>query len=90
MITIEAGKVSAEVRQALEALNGELGAFKINPYDPASIAAAILRAETLVDQRLGVHAADPAIAAIMEQLKGKICKDMFDQARSAVERNRLA
>jgi hypothetical protein len=72
-----------EARRAFEAADGELGSVSFDPEDPASIEAAIQRAEGIVDDRLGAYASNLIIGPMAAQLKDKYRQAIIDQAAAA-------
>jgi hypothetical protein len=65
----ELQKTLSDAQFALEAANGELGTLTFNPQDPASIEAAIVEAERLVDERLGAYAQNAIVGPLIQQMK---------------------
>ena len=72
-----------EAKKALAAVDGELGAVNFNPYDPASIEAAVQEVERMIDERLGSYAANPIVAPIVEQMKESYRAEIIERAAAA-------
>lgn len=74
------GRQLAEIKQALESLEGDFGSVNIDPTDAASIQAAIQRVESTIDDRLGPYANNPIIAPLAAQLKAQYRESILAQA----------
>ncbi|CAI1528992.1 TPA: hypothetical protein ACSTLY_001926 [Serratia fonticola] len=57
--------------RVLGELGGELGVVNVNPHEPASIEAAIQSVNEIIDERIGVHSANPIIGSLADQMKEK-------------------
>ena len=79
----ELQKTLSDAQAALEAVNGELGTLTFNPEDPASIEAAIVEAERLVDERLGPYAANPIVGPLIQQMKDAFRTAVVEKAAEA-------
>lgn len=76
-------KTLSEAQTALEAVNDELGTLTFNPEDPASIEAAIVESERLVDERLGGHADNMIIGPLIQQMKDAFRTAVIEKAAEA-------
>lgn len=74
----------AEAQRALRDLDGELGTVSFDPFDPASIEAAIQSVNQMVDQRGGRYASNPIMEPMIEQMK-KVYRDRIVE-KAAVAR----
>ena len=76
-------KTLSEAQTALEAVNGELGTLAFNPEDPASIEAAIVESERLVDERLGTYAGNTIVGPLIQQMKDAFRTAVIEKAAEA-------
>ncbi|RQO37226.1 hypothetical protein DBR37_03285 [Herminiimonas sp. KBW02] len=65
---------------ALETLDGELGTVTFDANDPASIEAAILSVETIINEKLGEYADNSFIGPLAEQMKEHYREAIIDRA----------
>lgn len=72
-----------DARNALEAMDGEVGEASFNPNDPASIEEAIHKMERLVDERVGSYASNPIIGPMAEAIKNQHREFILEQAAVA-------
>jgi hypothetical protein len=72
-----------DASKALAALDGELGTVRFDPVDPASIDAAILEVERVVDDRVGAFADNPIVRPLVAQMKEQYRKAILDRAAAA-------
>lgn len=69
-----------DAQKAISAIDGELGSVRFDPYDPASIEAAIQEVEKLIDERLGSYASNPIIGPMAEGMKAQYRQGIVDTA----------
>jgi hypothetical protein len=72
-----------DAQKAMASLDGELGTVSFDPKDPASIEAAIQKAETMIDERLGSYASNPIAGPMAEQMKEKYRTAIIEKAAEA-------
>jgi predicted DNA-binding transcriptional regulator YafY len=72
-----------EAKEALSAIDGDLGTVSFDPEDPASIEAAIQQVEHIVDDRLGQYASNPIIGPLAEDMKDKYREGILEKAAAA-------
>ncbi|MGG2041269.1 hypothetical protein [Burkholderia gladioli] len=70
-------------QKALSELDGELGSVSMDPYDPASIEAAIQEADRLVDERVAPYASNPLVAQLVEGVKEAQREALLERAAAA-------
>lgn len=76
-------KILEDAARAAEEIHGEIGHITLNPFDPASIEAAIQTMETLVDDRLGPYGSNPIVSNMAEQIKESCRQRIIDMAAEA-------
>lgn len=79
----ELNRQLTDAQKALEALDGEFGTVNFDPNDPASIEAAILSVESVIDERLVQYASNRIIASLVEEMKEKYREAIVDRASAA-------
>lgn len=72
-----------EAQNALKAVEGELGTLTFDPHEPASIEAAIVESERLVDERLGAYSANAMVAPLIQQMKEAFRAAVIEKAAEA-------
>lgn len=72
-----------DAKEAIAAIDGELGAVNFNPNDPGSIEAAIAQMEAMIDERLGDYASNPIVAPMMEGMKERYRDAIIERAAQA-------
>jgi hypothetical protein len=72
-----------EAQKALAALDGQIGSVNFDPHDPGSIETAILQVELTIDERVGVHARNPIVAPLIEQMKERYREAIIEKAAAA-------
>lgn len=72
-----------DAQRAIASLDGELGTVSFDPNDPASIEAAIQKAEAIIDERLGSYASNPIVGPMADQLKEKYRAGIIEKAAEA-------
>ncbi len=72
-----------DAQKAMSEMDGELGSVSFDPHDPASIEAAILEVERLIDERLGSYASNPIVGPLAEGMKEQYRQGITDKAASA-------
>lgn len=72
-----------QAREALTGLNGELGTVKFDPDDPASIEAAIISMESIIDGRLGSYGSSPFIESLKDNMKEQYRRGILEKASEA-------
>lgn len=72
-----------EAEWALKGLDGTFGKVSFDPTDPASIEAAIIQVEAMIDERLGSYSDNPIIGPMIGQLKEKYREGIVDKAAEA-------
>lgn len=70
-------------QKALSQLDGELGSASMDPYDPASIEAAIQEAARLIDERVAAYASNPLVGQLVESMKEAQRAGILEQAAIA-------
>ena len=70
-------------QRALGELDGELGSFKFDPNDPASIEAAIQLANQAIDEKVGAYANNPIIGPVIEEFKQACRENILEKASAA-------
>lgn len=73
----------AKVGKACEVLDSEIGIIRFNPNDPASIEAAILDMEQIIDERLGSCADNDVVDPIIAEVKSKYREEIVARAAEA-------
>ena len=79
-------KLSKKLKQTGEAvgeLDGDLGTLTFNPHDPASIEAAIVQMEQIIDQRLGAGPSNEIIDSIASGMKEQYREAIIERAAAA-------
>ncbi|SFP14741.1 hypothetical protein SAMN03159463_03685 [Mesorhizobium sp. NFR06] len=76
-------KTLEQAQRALKEVDGELGTVSFDPQDPASIEAAILSVETMIDERLGPYKTNPVIAPLIEGMKEQYRQGILERAAEA-------
>lgn len=72
-----------DAQKALEALDGDLGSVSFNPTDPASIEAAILQVNEMVDSRAGQYASNPIVGPLVTGMKERYREAILQKAAEA-------
>lgn len=72
-----------QLQKALAEVDGELGNVSFNPNDPASIEAAIVASEQMIDDRLGSYASNSTVRSIAADMKEKIREGIIERAAQA-------
>ena len=72
-----------QAEQALTALDGELGAVKFDPHEPASIEAAIMSVNRMIDNRTQPYADNPFVVSLVEQMKESCRESILQNASEA-------
>lgn len=72
-----------EAEQALSELDGELGVVHYNPFDPASIEAAIQTINRMIDNRTERYADNSIIGPLAEQMKENCRENILQKATEA-------
>lgn len=72
-----------EAEQALSELDGELGVVNFNPFDPASIEAAIQSVNRMIDNRIERYADNSIIGPLAEQMKESYRENILQKASEA-------
>jgi hypothetical protein len=72
-----------EAIKAMEALDGELAAVTFDPNDPSGIEAAILKVETIVDERVGPYVSNPIVKQIVRGMKEQYREALLERAAAA-------
>jgi hypothetical protein len=67
----------------LNELDGELGFVNFDPYDPASIEAAIQSVNRMIDSRIEPHAANPIVGSLADQMKESYRENILQKAAEA-------
>jgi len=79
-------QLSKQLKQAEEAMagvDGHLGSFTFDPFDPESLEIAIQKAQALVEDRLGSYAGNPIVEGYAEQLKEHLRDQILERAAKA-------
>lgn len=76
-------KTLSEAQKALKAVEGELGTLTFDPQEPASIEAAIIESERLVDERLGAYSNNAMVAPLIQQMKEAFRTAVIEKAAAA-------
>lgn len=71
-----------EAQQALAELDGQLGEVSYDPANPASIEAAIMGMEAMIDRRMEPYASNSIVAPIIESTKEHLRQSIIDQAQA--------
>lgn len=72
-----------EAQDAFKELDGDLGTVSFDANDPASIEAAILSADQMIDDRVGQYASNPVVNPVIEQLKESYRESILEKAAEA-------
>lgn len=72
-----------EAKKALEEIGGELGSVNFDPHDPASVEAAIVSMEGMIDDKLGRYGNNNIIAPMIQELKKNYRDGIIDKASQA-------
>lgn len=72
-----------QAQQALEELDGELGTVNFDPNDPASIEAAILKANTALEVKVAPWADNPLVEQMIEGMKEQFRETIIERAAAA-------
>ena len=76
-------KTLKDAERALAELDGQLGEVSFNPFDPASIEAAIQEIEYMIDRRLGSYSKNPMIGPMIAGLKEQYRAGITERAAQA-------
>lgn len=71
-----------EAQKAMEGINGSLGETTFEPEDPASIEAAIVEMESVVDRKMAAYAGNPLVDEIVESAKEGLRTMIIDKAQA--------
>jgi acyl carrier protein phosphodiesterase len=70
-------------QEALGNLDGDLATVRFDPEEPASIEAAILEMERVIDARVSGHADNSFVAPLVEAAKENFRQAILDKAAAA-------
>ncbi|ODB44945.1 hypothetical protein BB427_00715 [Pseudoalteromonas sp. BMB] len=72
-----------EITQALNQLDGDLGAVSFDPHDPMSIEAAIQSVNQIVDNRIESYTDNPFVGSLAEKMKNQYRESILQKAAEA-------
>ena len=72
-----------DAQKAMAGIDGDLGSVSFDPHDPASIEAAIQKAERIIDERVGSYASNPMVGPLIEGMKEQYRQGILDKAGAA-------
>ncbi|RCK18706.1 hypothetical protein, partial [Thalassospira profundimaris] len=64
-------------------IDGELCTVSLDPHDPESIAIAISKMETLIDEKMGKYSKNPFVAPMIEASKEQFRASILEKASEA-------
>ena len=71
---------SDDAKRALTLLSGELARLPFEASDPASVEAAIARADAIIDEKIAPYRDNPIVKAAVKDLKEKIHRSLREKA----------
>ncbi|MBZ9844050.1 hypothetical protein [Mesorhizobium sp. CA5] len=78
-------KLARQLKEASDAMgeiDGQLGNVQFDPADPASIEAAIVEMESMIDQKMGAYTGNPIVAPLIEASKASFRAAIIDKAQA--------
>lgn len=72
-----------EAQAALSNFDEQIGSVSFDPSDPASIDAAIIKMETMIDERVGRYSSNALVASLADRMKESFRQGIIEKAEAA-------